>query len=51
MTHIDDQLTVGDLRDALEEIPDDTPVNVGACGAVGYAKRCNYNADGFIIQE
>lgn len=47
----DDQLTVGELKQELEDVPDWVGVNVMACGAVGYGRVCSFNADGFIIQE
>lgn len=48
---IDGQLTVGELREYIEDIDDDVAVNVCACGAVGFAKSVSRNADGVLISE
>jgi len=48
---VDGQLTVGELQDFLDDKPDDEPVNVCACGAVGFAMSVSRTADGVLISE
>ena len=48
---VNGQLTVGELKEQLEEIPDDTPIEVMASGAVGFAKSARQNGDAFVVSE
>jgi len=46
----DDVLTVGELRDALDGIADDTPVNIARGRALGEATGVYYNVEGLNIK-
>jgi hypothetical protein len=48
---IDGQLTVGELREELADVPDWAGVNVAAGGGVGFAKSVSFTADGLTISE
>lgn len=42
-------LTVAELRDALEGVDGDTPVNLQVGGGVTYGKSVKLNADGILV--
>ena len=46
----DDQLTVGELREAIEDLPDDTDVNVQVTGALAEATDTYRNIEGLNIK-
>jgi len=48
---VDAQMTVGELKEELEDVPDYAGVTVMACGAVGFATDAKLTIDGFKISE
>lgn len=48
---INSQLTVGELRDQLESVPDDTPVEIFVSDAVGFVKSARKSGNVFVVSE
>ena len=47
----DEQMTVGELKEALDEYPDYAGVNIQTGGAVGIITDVSINADGVLLIE